>query len=38
MPETMSLKRRRLIFIFGAELVLTPGSSSRTRPIRKFIA
>jgi cysteine synthase A len=35
MPETMSIERRKLIAIFGAELVLTPGSEGMSGAIRK---
>lgn len=28
MPDTMSIERRQLLEIFGAELVLTPGAES----------
>ncbi len=35
MPETMSVERRRLISIFGAELVLTPGAEGMQGAIRK---
>jgi len=35
MPETMSIERRKLMAIFGAELVLTPGSEGMSGAIRK---
>ncbi|MBN1360918.1 MAG: cysteine synthase A [Sedimentisphaerales bacterium] len=35
MPETMSVERRRLLKILGAELVLTPGSEGMPGAIRK---
>jgi len=35
MPDTMSIERRRLLAVFGAELVLTPGSEGMTGAIRK---
>ena len=35
MPDTMSTERRQLLDIFGAELVLTPGSEGMPGAIRK---
>ncbi len=35
MPDTMSMERRQLLSIFGAELVLTPGSEGMAGAIRK---
>ncbi len=35
MPETMSLERRQLLSVFGAELVLTPGTEGMPGTIRK---
>lgn len=35
MPETMSLERRRVLAILGAELVLTPGSEGMSGAIRR---
>ena len=35
MPDTMSVERRRLLAIFGADLVLTPGADGMPGAIRK---
>jgi cysteine synthase A len=35
MPETMSMERRKLLAVFGAELVLTPGPEGMTGAIKK---
>ncbi len=35
MPETMSMERRQLLTIFGAEIVLTPGSEGMAGAVRR---
>jgi cysteine synthase A len=35
MPDTMSMERRQLLAIFGADLVLTPGAEGMTGAVRR---
>ncbi len=35
MPDTVSVERKQLLFIFGAELVLTPGAEGMPGAVRK---
>ena len=37
MPETMSMERRQLLMVFGAELVLTPGAEGIKGCIEKAV-
>jgi cysteine synthase A len=37
MPETMSIERRLMLKVFGAEIVLTPGSQGMTGAINKAV-
>ena len=38
MPETMSVERRKLLALFGAEIVLTPGAEGMTGAIARAVA
>jgi cysteine synthase A len=35
MPETMSIERRKLLSLFGTEIILTPGSEGMTGAVKK---
>ena len=38
MPDTMSVERRKLLALFGAEIVLTPGAEGMTGAIARAVA
>jgi cysteine synthase A len=38
MPDTMSVERRKLLTLFGAEIVLTPGAEGMTGAIARAVA